>query len=807
MLKRPLCGLAIGFLLGIFTFMTEVWYGVLAVIAAIVAVAVCTYKEKQWRRGAFALLIFISAFLLGNYRYQYKWQIREACQSQLVDGMHLRVQGKLDNKEYKNNQYIYYLKDCFASFQTGILPCNQIIVYSNTDDASIGKTLIINGTMEHFQIALNEGNFDETSYYASRGIDFKLTDITIEMSYGKESSLREKLYEFRKEVKQVYEAYMTEADAGVMSAMTLGDKSVLDAEIKELYQGAGISHIMAISGLHISVIGMSFYKMLRRIGLSYRIAGIAAGSCMISYGFLTGFGPSTMRAILMFLLMLLGQALGRSYDSLTGLAAAAVYLLWENPFLLQYAGFLFSFAAVIGVVVIGKALEKIFLPQRKLVKTLLVSLGIQLTTVPLVAFFYYEIPTYAMLINLVVIPFLNILLFLGLAGGIGGMGAGFIAKICFLPCHCILYLYQELCEMCKRLPGANMIIGKPEGLQIFLYYIIFIGMLAWLWKRSEGREQTKAIPREENASEENVFAKKEVRKRRYIFVGSLMAAFLVLLWNPQKGLEVDVLSVGQGDGIFLQTGEGYHLFIDGGSTDVKKVGTYRILPFFKAKGIRKIDYWFVTHTDTDHISGLQELLEVGYPVENLIFSKEIEKDEVYEKLRMLAEEQNTKLIHLQQGDCMHFGEGKLTCLFPDGDYDSTDKNGMSLVIAYEEDGFSAIFTGDINEAAERRMVESGVLSKTIFYKVAHHGSNGSNSKEFLEALQPKIAVISCGKNNSYGHPHKETLERLSEENAVILTTSECGEIMIEVGEEIKMYGFTKGRKEPVVAQENARKYD
>lgn len=765
MLKRPLCGLAIGFLLGILIVMTKSCDCILAATAVIIAVAVCAYRQKQWKRGMLVTFFFFSAFLLGASRCQQKMNLREVCQSQIDDGMLLSIQGTLDSKEYKNNQYIYYLKDCFASFQTGIVPCNQIIAYSDTDTESIGKTLIIYGTIENFQTAFNEGNFDEKAYYASRGIDFKLTDITVTASYGKENRFCETLFLFREKVKKVYESYMSVADAGVMSTMTLGDKSLLDTEIKELYQGAGISHILAISGLHISVIGMSLYKMLRRFGLSYGIAGAVAGGCMTAYGVMTGLSASTMRAVLMFLLMLLGQALGRSYDSLTALSVAAVFLLWENPFLLQYAGFLFSFGAVLGVVIVGKTFENTFLPPKKLSKTLLVSLSIQLTTFPLVAFFYYEIPTYTMLINLFVLPLLNALLFLGIAGGILGLRIGFAAKICFFPCHWILYFYQWLCKLCGHLPGADFITGKPKIIQIFLYYLILAGVLFLFWRKGERAKIS-----------ENETAKRQ--KSIVLFVGGLVAAFCILLWNPAKGLEIDVLSVGQGDGIFLQTETGCHLFIDGGSSDVKNVGKYRILPFLKAKGIKEIDYWLITHTDTDHISGLVELLEEGYSIGTLVFSAEIEQEETYQNLCTLAKQNGTELLFLRQGDCMHLGEGKLTCLFPDADYGAADKNAMSLVVSYEEGEFSGIFTGDIDASAEQRLLESGLLSEVTFYKAAHHGSKYSNSEDFLEILHPEICVISCGKDNSYGHPHVEAVERLKDVGSEIFYTMESGQIMV-----------------------------
>ena len=152
---------------------------------------------------------------------------------------------------------------------------------------------------------------------------------------------REYLYRLKMRLKNVYDICMDKEYSGVIAKMVLGDQSLIEQEIKDLYQKTGISHILAISGLHISVIGMTIYKLLRKLFGSFVLSGLFAGILMFAYGCMTGFSPSSARAIIMFFLMLLAQMLGRSYDSLSALSLSAVLLLWKNPFLLGYAGFLF----------------------------------------------------------------------------------------------------------------------------------------------------------------------------------------------------------------------------------------------------------------------------------------------------------------------------------------------------------------------------------------------------------------------------------------------------------------------------------
>lgn len=225
---------------------------------------------------------------------------------------------------------------------------------------------------------------------------------------------------------------------------------------------------------------------------------------------------------------------------------------------------------------------------------------------------------------------------------------------------------------------------------------------------------------------------------------------------------------------------------------MKKVGTYRILPFLKAKGVRKIDFWLVSHTDNDHISGLKEILQEKYPVKHLVFAKGIMQDEAFLELTRLAEENATEIVFVQDGDILHLKSARICMAICDyksrgisENDDRRDKNAESLVFFYEDEAFCGIFTGDIDAATERKLLtESAAMRKREtgsgidFYKAAHHGSNGSNSEEFLEALHPKTAVISCGLHNSYGHPGAEAVERMEAVGSSVFYTMKSGQIQI-----------------------------
>lgn len=261
--------------------------------------------------------------------------------------------------------------------------------------------------------------------------------------------------------------------------------------------------------------------------------------------------------------------------------------------------------------------------------------------------------------------------------------------------------------------------------------------------------------------------------------------------SAERGGGTGYAGVGQGVGAILQTKEGYHLFVDGGSSNVGKVGTYRILPFLKYKGVKRIDCWVVSHTDEDHISGLREILSSGYPVEYLAVAEQMPRDENWEELEALAEDAGTKVVWLGRGDIWHFGNATFTALHPGETEDafggqSVDKNEESLVLFYQEDDFAGVFTGDIGAAQEEEILtwlqktKTGAdVQKIDFYKAAHHGSRYSNSTGFLEALAPEIALVSCSRTNRYGHPSKEAVGHMQQAGSQVYYTMESGRLCVK----------------------------
>lgn len=223
------------------------------------------------------------------------------------------------------------------------------------------------------------------------------------------------------------------------------------------------------------------------------------------------------------------------------------------------------------------------------------------------------------------------------------------------------------------------------------------------------------------------------------------------------------------------------MLVDGGSSDVKQVGKYRIEPFLEARGAGCLDYVFISHGDADHRNGVEQLLErqeQGVKVNCLVLPEKNVWDEGLEELAGKAVEQGTKVVILKQGDKIEAEGLVVTCLLPERDYAGEKGNEASMVLDIRYGYFDMLLTGDLGAEGERRLAQNHEKDYDVL-KVAHHGSDFSSDEEFLSAVKPEVALISAGKENRYGHPGKETIARLKNAGCRIYCTKETGAVILK----------------------------
>lgn len=664
----------------------------------------------------------------------------------------------------------------------------QIYFYTDQSDFLPGDILRVSGSCSMFDPASNPGQFDAQEYYYNRNILFSLKKSEIlhqDLPEKKNPviSWRRSLYRLKHAICRSYQRILGESQAAALGAITLGEKQLLGQEQKKLYQEGGISHILAISGLHISLLGMGLYRLLRRCYVPLRISAVCSACFLVSYIEMVGWSASSVRACIMFFLWLGAQLAGRAYDRLTALAAAAIWILLGQPGQIRESAFQLSFLAILSLSTLAEQLPRWLGIRKKPGNMLIASLALQAGMLPCMLYFFYQIPPWSLLINLAVVPLMSFVMGFGMLGGILGMASGSIGVFLSAPCHYLLESITQLCRLEQKLPGNLIVCGRPDAIRILLYYAV-LGAAALVSR----------CFLEENSG---LFCRRS-RKQNYAVVRVVwLSAFLVCLLFMQPSriqqMEVTCLDVGQGDGILLRVPSGEVCMIDGGSSTENSIWDYRISQTLKCYGVRDIDWWFVSHSDSDHISGLLEYLQEykrniaganakGITLHHLVLPVTKERDEKLEQLQRLASEKGIQVHTMEAGDAVQLKEQEESCILkslaPDGSHLTGDNNQDSLVLLLQYGRFRMLFTGDLEKEGEKYLLESGRSIDADVLKVGHHGTKNASSEEFLKEVSPRVAVISCAAKNRYGHPAPETVSRLQESGCQAVCTAQTGAVQI-----------------------------
>ena len=793
-IKRPVFWILLAFVLGEVIAVFDLNIAVPCIVLAIIVIRKIIIKAYE-DMGAFVVIFFtlIMGFMLMSNEITTRNHIYDLKENTVI------VQGKIykiENTAFGTN---IYLKG--VEVENGEKSVSVKRIFVNTEkipNVKIGNIIKVRGKLRQFEEAANKGNFDSRKYYLSLGFYGKIEAGTIEVINSDYSGIRQGLYELRMEIIERLEKLCSDNNGifsiinnknGIIGAIILGYKTDLDSDIKELYSVSGIAHILAISGLHISFIGMAIYRLLRR---RFRFLFSAAVSIpvVLSFGIMSGFGISTIRAIIMFILKIIGEVLGRKYDAITAISLAGLVLLVQNPFVVCNSGFQMSFGAIIAIVLILPIVEEILNTDNKIIKVLSANFTISLVMNPILAWNYYELPTFSFLLNIVVVPLMSVVIVSSIVGIFCSCIMFCFGKIVIFPGCGILELYTFLCNIINKSSVASIVVGQPKVTIIIVYYAILLVVLFGLknirTKYTRAEKERNIIKKEtglvleKKAKKERRIKGQNVKLRLACIVGFLLLNCLIY-YIPNPGFYITFINVGQGDGILIHGDNGTKVMVDGGSTSEKQVAKNCIVPYLKAEGIGTIDYSIITHTDKDHISGILEILENNNSnrirIKNLVMPDINMKDDTYNELIEKAKLKKINVLYIKKGDTLSLGKTKIKCIYPETTTTASDKNDYCTVLSVKNKTSKILLTGDISKEIEEKIKDDIEENYTVL-KVAHHGSNYSSSEKFLKKVNPKYSIISVGKNNSYGHPGNETMERLRKQGGVIYRTDEKGGITI-----------------------------
>lgn len=678
---------------------------------------------------------------------------------------------------------------------------------------SIGSRVHISGSFSLYTEATNIGQFDARNYYAARKIYGQVKKAAI--VYTEPPNIigrgKECLWQLRRHLAESFLEVYGEENGALLAAMLLGERTFLSEETQSLYKAAGALHVIAVSGLHISLLGLGLYRLLRRIFAAQAPAAVISVLCMAAYVFLVGNPPSAVRAFIMFAMGLLAGYWKRTLDTPTALSLSAAIILMGNPFYIGQSSFLLSFLAILAISVFQPALKECLAlinpyhfplfrllgsrqtwrlrhldPQKvpgvchellkKVGNGLLSSFSVWIVTLPVQLFSFSEVSLFGIFFNLLIIPLMGVILLLGIAGLFlkeifhlfaflaGSVFADLeitVISICRYAEGIFFAIIKAGGSLADRLSFTMWTPGKPVYGKMLLAFCLLL-LFCLLGNLSENGR---------------TFPEKFWKYR----LGILLGVILLLAGYPAHNLQITFLDVGQGDGICMELPDGRVYLMDGGSSDVSKVGNYRLVPFLKAKGIRKIDAVFLSHGDTDHINGIAELLEEKQISIDCVCLPAGAEQEEFAEIKDLARTRNISVRTIQAGDFWENNGTKFWCLNP---ADVTESgNAASVVLYMEYQNFSMLLTGDLEGEGEKSvaaLLRTNAITGISVLKVAHHGSKNSTKEEFLRQCSPAVAVISCGERNTYGHPHKETLERLNDMGTAVYRTDCSGAVQITV---------------------------
>ncbi len=585
----------------------------------------------------------------------------------------------------------------------------------------------------------NPGEFDRVTYGRVRGIYYEaeLSEISV-VREGNGPILETWRGMLAQKILQI----LPQEEGGLLAAILLGEDRYLEKSIEEAFQDVGIAHILAISGLHVGIVYGLLRKALER-WISRRRAAVVATWCLWFYVIFTGAAVSTLRAGILSTLSAGQRIEGGRQDPLNSLAGAAAILLLIHPLYLLDIGFQLSFGCVLALHLLQGIPGRAFFLPPTLRKQLAPSVAILILGTPLSLYYFYRVSPYQIFLNLLILPVMSLLFVLGglvlLLLFVWEEAGAFLAGGVYALLHGICLLVQEVLTW----PGAVWTLGRPDMGFLLLYYLGWGLVLFWQNMRRNG------IP--------------------WLCIGVFSLCLLRVFW-PEAGWRCTFLNVGQGDCAVIESGDKTFL-IDAGPA----YGS-ALRPYLRSRGITQIDGIWISHFDWDHVEGLFTLLEEAeIRVESwYVPDGPWHQNEKLEELYAWGQ----RVYLMEAGDRVQAGELTFTCLSPEIGVEYTDGNSASMVIRLEDEHVAILFCGDADLAAEERFVQDAGHCQIL--KAGHHGSRTSTGDTLLSRVRPELTVISCDRENRYGHPHQETLERIQNAGSQVLVTDDVGAVQILV---------------------------
>jgi competence protein ComEC len=762
-MDRPIVWITIAFSLGIIIgkYVSPPFWLIFLFFLSFFILSMIAYAKKL-NLSAFILVL---CFLAGMLSFQIKNLPSSDDISNYAGKGYLSVIGYIDDEPKVREENLLFplkiekaIKGKAENRAAGTI---YVSVQEEEPDLNYGDKIEVRGVLSEFQSFSNplmpegvKGNNLHATFYEK-------------LPGGRGNPFKEVALWFSQKFNEVLLKILPQKDASLLGSILLGNAvSPLPQDMKDTYRKAGLIHLLVVSGTQVSILIGVCLAITLSIGLPLWSAVAVTSFFNLMLIIITGAGASILRAAIMGEITLIGLIFERKKDFYTALSLSALILLIFDPTTLFDIGFQLSFAATWALVYIAPVLEK------KMPQLLAISLAPIMATSPIIAFSFSQVSPGAIISNLLVLPWVEFLVILGISTTLLGFIFLPLAQILGNTIWLMLTALENIANWVASLPGACFYIKAPSFALVAGYYVGLVILLEILRK------------------DERI----KFTRKRIAFALLLFSA--VFLWDQalslapigDKELVVTFLDVGQGDAALIEVPNGQKILIDGGGVDRSednrvsgdrgirdKIGEKVVVPFLHRKGINHLDLVVLTHPHADHLGGLNVVLE-DIKVDQVLDNGQAYDSQAYRRFKSLIEANRIKYSAARVGAVINLADDlKIHILNPVFPF-LQDTNSDSIVMRLVYGDISFLFTGDLEKEGEERVLPS-VRSSTVL-KVGHHGSSTSTSDEFLRAVNPQVAVISVGKRNRYRHPSSSTMQRLLAAGVKVYRTDENGAVTV-----------------------------
>ena len=778
---RPFCVATIGIVLGIIIglYLKSMAFFIFVILVLVSLVLKLKNKLNFYLAISIICFIFFCSYMLileNNYK-----KITEK-----YDKQSITIQGViLSNgyeKKYKTQYEIKVMK--IYNNNTGETEKKQFKVLCDIkgkkDDIGLkfGDEIIFSSKFEAPYTERNEGGFDYSKYLKTKKIAGSVMSKSENIKLvrrNKVNILARITNDFKNALLNKIYKILPRDEAGLCATLLLGEKSKIDNDIENSFREASLSHMLAISGAHISYILLGVSTVLSYLKIHKKWAKTFICMFLLFFMFLAGGSPSIVRACIMAILNLVAGMLFEKSDTFNNLGISAFIILLFNPYALLDISFQLSFGGTIGIVTFVELLYNIRLKRKGITKrknqekdgkiqgkkyseftykiliyveqTTIMSLAANIVITPIMLYNFSSVSLVFIISNLLATPIMGICLILGMIFLVSLIITPLAYVVAFL-LGPLLKIFILVANFSSNIPFSKILMPTPKIWQILIYYLIII---IYFFKDDIQKIYPKILGN---------------YKKIIIFLIILTLLPYGLAVIPTNKLEIHFIDVGQGDSMLIITPSKKKILVDGGGSEFGTfdVGKQTLLPYLLNKSIVSVDYLLFTHFDSDHCQGLLTVLE-SINVKNVIIGEQGKECENFEKFSELVKLKHTNKITVKAGDTVTIDkECNFEILFPDTDLIKQNiLNNNSIVAKFWYKDYSVLLTGDIEKIAEEKLIRKYKDTKKLeanILKVAHHGSKSSSIQQFLDEVKPEIALIGVGEKNTFGHPNDGVLERL-----------------------------------------------